>query len=349
MEENRQRIDVPSLNCISGLRFCNQLGVLPSDGKYDFYFPPRAEYNPFPMLIISSSIRRLKQRHTGEKGSLRLNTTYANSYAKHMGFYKACGWNLGNDIGEATGSSKYLPINKISMTELEERSKLNRTVIQEEIEKQAREMATVLSQKDIMLGDALTFLLREIIRNTPEHGKTDEVWYCAQYWPSYDLVELAIMDEGCGLYESLKSNKSLADYINNDADALEYAVKPGISRAVNLMKKRNVDDEWANSGYGLYMASQICIGLGGSFTIASGNKALHLQANEKSDAYTRTFYDTDFKGTAIAVRIKTNKILEFEKIRREAVQKGERLAKGNINAIKTASKSSRGLINRMTQ
>lgn len=97
------------------------------------------------------------------------------------------------------------------------------------------------------------------------------------------------------------------------------------------------------------MASQICIGLDGSFTIVSGNKALHLQADRITSTCKRQFYDTDFKGTAIAMRIKTNKIATFEKIRSAAVEKGEKLAKGNANAIKTASKSSRGLINRTTK
>ena len=63
MEEDRQRIDVPDLNFVSALNFCDYLGTLPSDGKYDFCFPTHATYDPFPMLIVSSSIRRFRKRN----------------------------------------------------------------------------------------------------------------------------------------------------------------------------------------------------------------------------------------------------------------------------------------------
>ena len=350
MGEERQRIDIPDLNFVSALNFCDYLSTLPSDGKYDFYFPSNASYDPFPMLIVSSSIRRFIARNTNLKENLKIYNKSKNSYAAHMGFYKACGWQVGNAVGEAPGSSTYIPITKKAIKELEEECKVNRTVIQEEIEKLAKKMAAILSRKNIDLQEALTFLLREIIRNTPEHGRTEEVWYCAQYWPSISLVELAIMDEGCGLYESLKSNKSLDDCINNDEDALEYAMKPGISRVINRnRKKRTYEDELENSGYGLFMASQICIRLNGSFTIVSGSKAMHLRFNRMTGKCESEIYDTDFKGTAIAMRFKTNKIAKYQKVITEALQEGEKLAKDDTNAIKTASKSSMGVRNRTTK
>lgn len=171
MTEDRQRINIPELNCVSAIKFCNYLGTLPSDGRYDLHFPSCAEYNPFPMLIVSSSIRRFTKRNSNIRENLRIYNKSKNDYAAHMGFYKACGWRVGNDIGEARGSGTYLPITKISLKMLEEKCKLNSTTIQEEIEKLAREMAAILSRKNTDLQDALTFLLREIIRNTPEHGQ----------------------------------------------------------------------------------------------------------------------------------------------------------------------------------
>ena len=41
-----------------------------------------------------------------------------------------------------------------------------------------------------------------------------------QYWPTYELAEIAILDEGIGIYNSLVQNAAHKEYITNNQEAL---------------------------------------------------------------------------------------------------------------------------------
>ena len=41
----------------------------------------------------------------------------------------------------------------------------------------------------------MTYLIREILRNIPEHAESHKAWICGQYW-SDNTAEIAILDEG---------------------------------------------------------------------------------------------------------------------------------------------------------
>ncbi|MCX7827997.1 MAG: hypothetical protein N2315_02190 [Thermanaerothrix sp.] len=185
--------------------------------------------------------------------------------------------------------------------------------------------------------------MREMIRNIPEHSEAGEVWHCAQYWPSKNKVELSLLDEGIGIYESLSSNSIYSNAISSDKDALELSLRPGVSRkfSPNTGKQNVYDDFWKNSGYGLYMASQICANLGGSFLIASGSSALRMEGCR--GAINIKCIQTNFSGTAIQMIIDTRYIGRYGNIKTNILKKGEGLAKNSINALRSASTSSRGL------
>ena len=90
-----------------------------------------------------------------------------------------------------------------------------------------------------------------------------------------ELAEIAIVDEGIGIYESLTQNTSHKEYITDNITALKWALKAGISEAFGPSKKQKSQDSWANSGFGLYMVNEICKHLNGSFCLISyGNYLL---------------------------------------------------------------------------
>jgi hypothetical protein len=53
---------------------------------------------------------------------------------------------------------------------------------------------------------------------------------------------------------------------------LQWSLKAGISQSFQPSQKNKEDEIWSNSGFGLYMVSQICKELNGSFGLASGGK-----------------------------------------------------------------------------
>lgn len=85
------------------------------------------------------------------------------------------------------------------------------------------------------------------------------------------------MDEGVGIKQALSFNPNLK--IKNDKDALLLSIEPGIAGKAFKYKgkmRKQVDIIWQNSGYGLFVTSEICQH-GGDFLIYSGNNAVLIR------------------------------------------------------------------------
>jgi hypothetical protein len=233
-----------------------------------------------------------------------------------MGFFKAFGCDFGKSPGEVTGNSRYLPITIYDVESIKRNAAQNYQAVGAFIESQAEEMARVLTRENSgELYDALTYSIREIIRNVIEHSEADQFGFCAQYWPTYNEVELALLDRGIGIKQALSNNPHLQ--IENDHAALNLSLMPGISGKAFKGASQSKYDVWANSGFGLYMTSRLCRE-GGSFFIASGDTGLYLSENKKR------YLNTPFQGTALRLLLKTDRISSLssmlQKYRDEAKQ-----------------------------
>ncbi len=206
------------------------------------------------------------------------------------------------------------------------------------IESESEKLSKILSRNNKELQTLLTYLLREILRNIPEHSNSTKAWICGQYWTN-NTAEIAIIDEGIGIKNSLQKNVVHKKYISDDEDALRCSVKAGISQAFQPAKKNKSDEIWANSGFGLYMASEICKDLEGSFCLASGNKFLEIKSDGTIDVG-----DTNYVGTAVRITISTLKLSTSKAIIQKIAEQGEEQAKMIRNAFKKASMPSKGLI-----
>lgn len=202
-------------------------------------------------------------------------------------------------------------------------------------------MSKVLCREDKEFQNWMTFVIRELLRNIPEHSQSRTIWYCAQYWPSHDLVELAILDEGVGISKTLADSYEFRKLYKNDYEALKLALEPGVSGTFSSTRRSIGTGDWQNSGYGLYMVSQMCAELGASFIIASGDSAIRI-AKENGEIK-QTKYDTHMDGTAIQIRICPSKNVNYDQVRRDILKRGEELARSKDYTIHSASKSSKGL------
>jgi len=183
------------------------------------------------------------------------------------------------------------------------------------------------------LVDTLTFSIREIIRNVVEHSEAPFAAICAQYWPTLHKVEVAIVDDGRGIREALSDNDR-HEY-ENDRDAVHIAMMPGISG--NIAAGRSRDDEWQNSGYGLYMTNRICR-QGGTFSLYSGSAGLQLAQNAKLDV------PCDLKGTAVSMVFDTRTASEIQEKLKQFSHDGEQWTKSQGRSEKlTASTASQML------
>ncbi len=331
---------VPEMNLNNALSFSEKLNLCVPEDEMVFDFSRMSNFDPLPMMMMGAIIREYRKRYPSI--IFRVAGTDTKGYAGNMGFFKYISTSLGMGKmpGEAKGSANYIPITKISVEELRlnEKNRGKLVSIGDLIERESGRLSSIVDRGNEELHKLLTYLIREILRNTPEHAKTDEMWICGQYWPTYELAEIAIIDEGIGVFESLKNNRSHKEYIKDNSNALRWALKAGISESFKPSMKQKSDDEWANSGFGLYMVNEICKLLHGSFCIISYDNYMLIDNHGIKEG------TTSFKGTAIRMRVPSTKIRDAKAIISEIAMNGEREAKTIRNAFKKASTPSKGLM-----
>lgn len=337
-------IKIPNLNSVKEtLNWIYELNNLDISKIKEIRFKFSVDWiTPLPTLLCISSIKRFKKDNPQIKTSICVNyDDKATDYAAHIGFFKSISDSIefGNAPGEAKGSEKYIPItsldfNAIHQAEIE---KGNFEELNDSIESESKRLAKVLCQYNITLNKLFTYIFREILRNVPEHANINTAMIFAQYWKNGN-AEIAIIDNGIGLKQSFAQNPVHKKYILDDETALDAAVQPGISQAFIPSTKNKSTDTWSNSGFGLYMASEICKELHGDFWIISGSKAMNLSVG--LDA---VFYDTNFNGTAIGLSFCTNDLKDAQKLISNISKRGEEKAKSIRNAFKKASEPSKSL------
>ncbi|WP_115146490.1 MULTISPECIES: hypothetical protein [Pseudomonas] len=299
------KIVVPqNLSLTEAINFCNRLWELPQDTIYEFDFHRMGRVEPFTMAYVANEMKRFRQ----SKAAVRFTAlNYKDhTYAAHMGFFQAFGLTHGNTPGQASGSSTYIPLTLLNVAAIQQEAAQRSVNPGDIIEEKASQIAQLLiRQPEGNLVDTLTFSIREIMRNVVEHSGSEFIEYCGQYWPSQNMVEVAILDVGHGVRFGLRNNPYLN--IASDRDALHLALLPGISGKMYRGVKKRPNDAWQNSGFGLYMTSRICRA-GGSFFIASDGAGLLLDHTGKHDRL------TSYQGTALRLRFNTQTLTNYDEM-----------------------------------
>ncbi|WP_197465359.1 hypothetical protein [Marinomonas sp. TW1] len=299
------QVKIPqNLSLRNALNFCNRLWDLEHSDEYEFDFANLGRVEPFTMAYVANELKRF--RKTKPESKFTALNHQNKSYAAHMGFFRAFGLKFGNEPGEAAGSSTYLPLTILNVSDLQKEAADSYDHVGNIIEAKSEQIAKILTRQNSGdLVDTLTFSIREILRNVVEHSESEIIEYCAQYWPTKNLVELAVLDTGNGIMHGLSTNPFLN--ISNERDALHLAMLPGVSGKMYKGVKKRRHDEWQNSGFGLYMTSRICRN-GGDFFIASNDKSIFLDRTSKNDI------ECKYKGTALRLRIDTSKIFSYSEM-----------------------------------
>lgn len=282
---------------------------------------------PFATLLFAVGIldfvsyrrsRRLKTTSKGHKENHQALT-----YLAHLGFFKHIGLDTGKKPNEAPGGERYLPITILAQYELDKEG----VRLQDSIERECDRLSQIIysGKENIMRATMLSYGLREIVRNVFEHAEIDKCVLLAQKWND-GFAEIAIADRGIGLTQSLKEVYQL----NSPREAIQVALQPGISSDTSPEN----DDKWQNSGFGLYVVSNLG-GQLGEFAIASDGCIMFSHEGEIS------WYDVPINGTAVKLRVNTDEAEYFPNILHNIVAEGENVAKEIAGAKKSASKKSK--------
>ncbi len=251
------------------------------------------------MLLISSEFRKLARR---ENAPTFVCSNFEHmTYAAHMGFFKSFGIEHGNAPGEAPGSARYLPITVFEIEDVEREAALKGIEVGNQIESTSQRLSAMLcGSEEGPLFDTLTYSIREIMRNAVEHSRAERFGICAQHWPSKHRVEVAILDRGIGIRNTLSRNPHID--VSDDKKALNFALMPAVSGKAFKGSKVRRRGNWTNSGFGLYMTNRICRN-GGNFFIASGDAGMLLTKGEG-----KRYFGCGLDGTAVRMVIDTSQL-----------------------------------------
>ncbi|MEI8716336.1 ATP-binding protein [Mesorhizobium sp. ISC11] len=326
-------VEVPGATDVAHMAlFARELRSIQASEEIQLDFGEVRFTSPAWLAIIGGSLRQLKIDHPKIKRRA-LNYRHL-GYAGHMGFFGYLGLNFGSPLGAALGSETYVPLTERFTAEVRCAAAEKMVPVGEHIHAEAERLAAVLTCTDSgALQDTLAYAIREIIRNVVEHSEAHSYTFAAQYWPSRQEVEMVVSDQGIGLASSLRQNSNLS--IESDADALTTAIQPGMSS--KAWRKSRHDDDWANSGYGLFMTEGLCR-LGGIFQLMSGDVVLDIRGAQKR------LHPASWAGTVVVLRLDTSQLRALSETLQDLRDEGrrmERAAKGHAIGPSRASQASK--------
>ena len=155
------------------LQICQEINSLkPLPGEtLVFDLSQYAETTPFSNLVLINAISRFRENHPTNQ--LFCKRKADDGYLQHIGFYKASGFPLGKDPGEAKANPNYVPVTLVQFDHL----------FYQKIEGMTDELAATI-KFDSELQQSLSYYFQESIRNAYEHAETDFALVAAQNWPS---------------------------------------------------------------------------------------------------------------------------------------------------------------------
>jgi anti-anti-sigma regulatory factor len=120
------------------------------------------------------------------------------------------------------------------------------------------------------LSVLIQYLLSELLENAVTHARragrqNARVWIAGQYYPTKDLVRLAVTDNGCGFLTTLRDHPLLRRQTHRDA--ILIAMRPRVSCNRDL----GIHEDTVNQGVGLTTVVRIAQAAEGRALIVSGN------------------------------------------------------------------------------
>jgi len=165
-----------------------------------------------------------------------------------------------------------------------------------------RELMTILDRNVAGVAgiyDAVYHAFLEIVNNVFHHAQSPtQAIICAQLYPRYQRVEMAVVDSGRGIPSSLSDNPELKGRFADAAEAIELAVQPRVTGRPEH-----------NTGEGLFFSLEFIKANGGQACICSQDGVLWArngQVSSRASAF--------WPGTAVAFRFRTDRRVDTRAI-----------------------------------
>jgi hypothetical protein len=292
-------------------QFSAELTNLPNVDEVHFDFGKVSFATPGWMISIGAALRQFREERE-EIGCKGVNFHHL-TYPAHAGFFRFFGMKFGKALAAASANERFIPITPLLVEDIKDEAVEQMEHHGETLQRSSEKLIEVLLQSHgTPAFQALSYAMREIMRNVVEHSGSTDLAYVAQFWPGTGVAEIAITDRGIGLAKSLSSNPKIGRV--SDDQALELGVQPGVSS--KTWRKQSSRSDWNNSGYGLYMVKGLCVASGGALSIASGSLARTWSKRGG------TTVPTHLQGTTVVLQLNSDNLdgidRELEKLRGEA-------------------------------
>ncbi len=169
---------------------------------------------------------------------------------------------------------------------------------------EAPDQMTGLTEVD-RLGMPIQYVLSELLENALTHARRvgyqgARVWVAGQYYPTNDLVRLAVTDNGCGFLATLRNHPDLRGETHRDA--ILTAMKPRVSCNRDL----GLRGDTTNEGVGLTTVLRIAQSAGGKALIVSGD-AYHDPTSATGLLTNQAFW----QGVAIGLELRRDRLRDI--------------------------------------
>lgn len=234
-----------------------------------------------PTAIFARELRLLVGKRC-EKGLTTFCGGYDNdksealAYLGFIGFFDFIGLpgygQKVRPVAEVSGANPYLAITKYGYKWFEVQAEYDQfRGVYDYIFEEASKIAMLL-EKDKGKNTILRYAICEVLRNAYEHSTSPYFYAMGQTW-SDGSAELVIMDDGCGILETLKGKYP---YLRGEKEAILESLNPGVSGSDFDNNKYN------NSGFGLYVLSELAK-RHGHICIASGDCLVRISGEGQRD------------------------------------------------------------------
>jgi hypothetical protein len=245
-----------------------------TDKKISLDFSEVTWFIPCSMILISNKIREFLEHGAHVIEYKAPKNDKARDHMNKIGF----------PLGKTESGDSYVPIKHFKRN-IDDKKQVNREV---------NELTTLIEEKlPSQFGDSIKYILGELSANIDDHSECESVSLMAQYFPTKEIVDIAVFDNGISI-PALFERHNIS--FENDAEAIKKAVSGEVTTKENETMR----------GFGLKTCKNLSIeGLEGELHVVSRKGILIMKSGESPKFH--TLKKTLLKGTFLYFRLKKPK------------------------------------------
>ena len=210
----------------------------------------------------------------------------ANSYLDSIEFPEGTNTSEFNKIGQT-----YFPITKADLKSVSRDGREEKLrFLSDQYPKLLRRNIDDQEFLDRVGNNVFYLLISEMVDNIMEHSEADLAYVFSQFWPANNSCEICLLDNGIGIYQSLKN---AGRSVTGDMDALEKVIRQHLS----------AKDEFGSQKRGTGIKNTINLlsnnELNGYFCVISGNAGYFIDNNGRNHFINLT--QVSWNGTIICM------------------------------------------------